>query len=220
MKIKDFAWKMKNGLESKGFNVPFSMLLEMISQAQGHHNWRTANAIAPEIVITEENTEELFIFIKLAFSFDLVNNKYDGNQTIALYEADALTRGYTWFTTQSLYQGMSKKQTQRFNDAIAQGKKVTLLFGIGEHAGGTNEISYQAEVMEVVSYNIPTIIPSEQNNQPSIWRTIPAMIWIKIRNIKLETSLLANQFEIISTGANLKEVISKSQFHFGYVKKA
>ena len=54
---------------------------------------------------------------------------------------------------------------------------------------------------------------------PKIWHEGKehARLWIKIKNIKEEHTLKADMFRIISTGANLKQVISNSQFHFGYV---
>ena len=44
-----------------------------------------------------------------------------------------------------------------------------------------------------------------------------AKIWIKITDIQEETDLKAAMFKVRSTDANLKQVISNSQFHFGYV---
>ena len=42
-------------------------------------------------------------------------------------------------------------------------------------------------------------------------------IWIKITDIKEESTLKADMLVVGSTGSNLKQVISNSQFHFGYV---
>ena len=42
-------------------------------------------------------------------------------------------------------------------------------------------------------------------------------IWIKIKDIQEEKTLRASMLKVRSTGANLKQVISNSQFHFGYV---
>ena len=44
-----------------------------------------------------------------------------------------------------------------------------------------------------------------------------AKIWIKITDIQEEKGLKAAMFKVRSTDANLKQVISNSQFHFGYV---
>jgi hypothetical protein len=42
-------------------------------------------------------------------------------------------------------------------------------------------------------------------------------IWIKITDLEPEENLTADMFVVASTGSNLKQVISTSQFHFGYV---
>jgi hypothetical protein len=161
------------------------------------------------------DNEELYIFMKLSHSYDNNGNEYDGNETIQVYISDEAVRGYTWFSTQSLYYGMSQKRVDEYNKAIRLGKKVTLLFGIGEKAGGSNDIAYKADVLEILSYQLPSKLPS--NDYPSIWHEIGARIWIKIRNIKPETTLTASLFEVTSTGADLQQVMNNSQYHFGYI---
>ena len=152
------------------------------------------------------NNEELFIFMKLGFSYDNRDNGYDGRKTMHTYISDEAIRGYTWFSTQALYYGMSSKRVDDYNKAIEHGKKVTLLFGIGEKAGGTNDIAYKADVLEILSYKLPTSLPS--NDYPSIWHGTAARIWIKLQNIKPETKLTASLFQVTSTGADLQEVIN------------
>lgn len=159
--------------------------------------------------------DELFIFMKLSFSYDNNDNEYDGHETIKAYISDEAIRGYTWFSTQSLYYGMSQKRVEDYNKAISLGKKVTLLFGIGKKAGGTNDIAYKADVMEILSYKLPTTLPS--NDYPSIWHGGAARIWIKIKNISPESTLSASLFKVTSTEADLQQLINDSQYHFGYV---
>lgn len=161
------------------------------------------------------NNEELFIFMKLSYSYDNNNNEYNGVETIQAYISDETIRGYTWFSTQSLYYGMSKKRVDDYNKAIRLGKKVTLLFGIGEKAGGSNDIAYKADVLEILSYKLPTTLPT--NDYPSIWHGENARIWIKIQNIKPEATLMASLFKVTSTGADLQHIINNSQYHFGYI---
>jgi len=161
------------------------------------------------------DNEELFIFMKLGFSQDNVGNKYNGHETMQVYIADAKSRGYTWFSTQSLFYGMSSNRVIGFNKAIRLGKKVTLLFGIGEKAGGSNDIAYRADVMEILPCKSPSTLPT--NDYPSIWHGEMARIWIKIKNVEAENNLSASLFKVTSTGADLKQIISNSQFHFGYI---
>lgn len=104
---------------------------------------------------------ESFIFMKLGNTTDVNGNDYDGHETIATYISDEKTRGYTWFSTQSLYYGMSQKRVENYNNSMVAGNKVTILFCFGENAGGKNDIAYTADVMEIVSYKIPTVFPTD-----------------------------------------------------------
>ena len=137
------------------------------------------------------------------------------NMKLYTYISDEAIRGYTWFSTQALYYGMSQKRVDEYNKAIKSGKKVTLIFAIGEKAGGENDIAYKADVMEIISFKQPETLPS--NEYPSLWHGESARIWIKLKNIQEENTLTARLFEVTSTGADLQQVINKSQYHFGYV---
>lgn len=161
------------------------------------------------------NSKELFIFMKLGFSYDNQDNEYDGHETMQAYISDEAIRGHTWFSTQALFYGMSSKRVDAYNKAISLGQKVTLLFGIGEKAGGCNDIAYTANVLKIISYKLPTALPT--NDYPTIWHGETARIWIKINNIMPETKLTASLFQVSSTGADLQQVINNSQYHFGYV---
>ena len=158
---------------------------------------------------------ELFIFMKLAFSTDNQGNKYNGNETMQAYISDQAIRGYTWFSTQALYYGMSPKRVESYNKAIKLGKKVTILFGIGVSAGGKNDIAYKADVMEIQSFTEPK--PLQTNDYPTLWHGEKARIWIKIENLQPETQLTAKLFQITSSGMDLHQVINNSQYQFGYV---
>lgn len=160
-------------------------------------------------------TDELFLFMKLSYSYDNQGNEYNGHETMQAYISDEAVRGYTWFSTQALYYGMSQKRVVDYNKAICLGKKVTLLFGIGEKAGGLNDIAYKADVSEIVSYKQPTTLSTK--DYPSLWHGETARIWIKLKNIQAESTLTAKLFEVTSTGADLQQVINNSQYHFGYV---
>lgn len=159
--------------------------------------------------------DELFIFMKLGTVQDNQGYEYQGHETMQAYISDAVVRGYTWFSTQALYYGMSQKRVDDYNKTIGQGRKVTILFCIGEKAGGKNDIAYKAEVMEIKSFNQPSALSS--NDYPKIWHGERARIWIKIKNIREENQLTVKLFEVTSTGADLQQVINNSQYHFGYV---
>jgi hypothetical protein len=159
---------------------------------------------------------DIFLFMKLGVSSDRNGNEFDGEKTIQIYRTDAAKRGYTWFSTEALYFGMAKKQVEFFKNRIAIGQTVKILFAIGNYAGGDNEIAYSAEVLDIVSNQIPSSAPEDA--YPDIWKGEKARIWIKIRNIVPETDITADKLVVISTGALLKPIITNSQYHFGYVK--
>lgn len=161
------------------------------------------------------DNDELFIFMKLGFSEGNDGKKYNGRETMQAYVVDEKTRGYTWFSTQSLYYGMDKNRVKEYNKAIEVGKKVTLLFGIGKDAGGANDIAYRADVMEIRSHVSPRTL--DTNEYPAIWHGENARIWVKMRNIQAENVLTASLFKVTSTNADLKQVISNSQYVFGYI---
>lgn len=159
--------------------------------------------------------EKLFIFMKLGNTQDINGKHMNGAETMQAYINDEKNRGYTWFSTQSLYYGMSEKHVNEYNNAIKRGKKVILLFGIGKNAGGSNDIDYMADVLEIYSNKLPTTLPS--NDYPSIWHGEMARIWIKINNIQVENVPKASNFKITSTDNYLEQVIKNSQYHFGYI---
>jgi len=160
--------------------------------------------------------EESYIFMKLAYSRDNQGNEYNAHETMQLYIADQSQRGYTWFSTQALFYGMSPKRVETYNKAIRLGDKVTILFAIGRAAGGDNDIAYKANVLEIRSYTEPQKLSSDE--YPSAWHGEIARIWIKIENLYPENMLTARLFEITSTGMDLQQVINNSQYHFGYIR--
>lgn len=164
---------------------------------------------------SKNSSGEEFIFMKLAYSTDNDGNKYNGYETMQAYIADQSKRGYTWFSTQALYYGMSPKRVDEYNKKIKLGKKVTILFGIGRNAGGENDIAYKANVLEIKSFVNPTSLDTD--NYPEIWHGEKARIWIKINNLQQETTLTAKMFKVTSSGVDLHQVISNSQYQFGYV---
>lgn len=158
-----------------------------------------------------------YIFIKLGTAYDLEGNPLDGKETLEAYmrtcEENGL--GYTWFSTQSLHFGIAKKKVSYYNQLIANGETVRMLFAIG---GELNDIYCSAIVQEIVSDRDLSDCPGEAGSVPEEFGDEErAKIWIKITDIQEETGLKAAMFKVRSTDANLKQVISNSQFHFGYV---
>lgn len=193
--------KLYLDLKKKYLNV--QQVKEMITDKNAIHD-------------SNEQLLDTFIFMKLGNSTGNNGVTYDGIETIEIYKKDANERDYTWFSTESLYYGMSKSKLEYFKNKISIGETVKILFAVGANAGGNNDICYSAEVLDIKSDSSPIDAPEEA--YPSVWSNSKARIWIKIKNIEPETTLTADKLVVKSTGALLKTIISNSQYHFGYVK--
>lgn len=175
--------------------------------------------VAKQALIQRTDTKAIndYIFIKLGTSYDIEGNPLDGKETLEAYirtcEENGL--GYTWFSTQSLHFGMAKKKVAYYNKLISSGKTVRMLFAIG---GELNDIYCSAVVKEIVSDKELSTCPGEAGSVPEEFGDEEkAKIWLKIADIQEENNLKAAMLKVRSTDANLKQVISNSQFHFGYV---
>lgn len=158
-----------------------------------------------------------YIFMKLGQSTDGEGNPMDGIDTIEAYMRNCEENGYgyTWFSTESLHFGMAKKKVAYYNSLVELGEQVTILFAVGD---GINDIRYSAKVLEIASSRDSLPCPGEDGSVPEEYEgEYSAKIWIKITDIKEENNLKAAMFKVRSTDTNLKQVISNSQFHFGYV---
>lgn len=155
-----------------------------------------------------------FLFMKLGDSMSS-GEELDGEQTMKLYIADEVSRGFTWFSTQSLFFGMSDARVKQYNDKIKSGKNVKILFAINNE-NYDNDIAFSATVEEIYSTKIPRPCP-DGLNYPSAFHGEQARIWVKLSHIEPETQITADMLKITSTGRSLKQTISDSQYHFGYV---
>lgn len=155
---------------------------------------------------TTFNHEEEFIFMKL----DIY-----GEETIELYIGDEAKRGYTWFSTQSLFYGMKQSRIDYYNKKIKSGKNVRILFAIN-NKNYDNDIAFSADVLEIYSTKLPEKCPEDQA-YPEEFEDEKARIWIKMKNIAKEPAINASMLQITSTGRDLKQTISNAQYHFGYV---
>ncbi len=152
---------------------------------------------------------EDYLFLKLG------QLEMDGEETMEVYRRDERDRGYTWFSTQSLYFGMKRQRVEAYNQKIQAGAVVKILFAI-HNERFDNEIAYSARVLEIRSASRELACP-EPGACPPAFAEEQARIWIKLQNLALETTLKAGMFQITSSGRDLKQTIANSQFHFGYV---
>lgn len=155
-----------------------------------------------------------YIFMKLGLS-EAYGEAIDGEETITLYIEDEKKHGYSWFSTQSLFFGMSDQRVQHYNKKIKDGCPVRILFAINNE-NFDNDIAFSANVEEIVSAKTPVPCP-DGLNYPDAFHGELARIWVKLSDIRAETTIKASMLKITSTGRNLKQTISDSQYHFGYV---
>lgn len=155
-----------------------------------------------------------FIFMKLGVSISS-GATLDGEETIKVYISDEAKRGFTWFSTQSLFFGMSDNRVKQYNDKIKSGNCVRILFAINNE-NYDNDIAFSADVEEIFSAKTPHPCP-DGYNYPMEFHGEQARIWVKLSGIKPETQITAEMLKITSTGRSLKQTISDSQYHFGYV---
>ena len=175
--------------------------------------------VAKQMLVQRMDSREVndYIFMKLGTTYDVDGNAMDGYDTIEAYmrNCDENGLGYTWFSTESLHFGMAKKKVSYYNALCQAGEIVKLLFAVGEDV---NDIVYSATVLEIVSERDAQPCPGEEGSEPEEFQNgESAKIWIRIKDIENEHNLKADMLRVRSTDANLKQVISNSQFHFGYV---
>lgn len=156
-----------------------------------------------------------YIIMKLNMATNANGDEMTGQEVIQAYMKNLQVNGldYTCFSTQSLHHGMAQEKVKFYNDCVKKGEKVRILFAIA----GKNDIAYSADVQEIISNRDPISCPCDAASEPEEFRGEQNRIWMKINNLKEENDIKASKLYFRTTGSNLKDVISKSQFHFGYV---
>ena len=113
---------------------------------------------------------------------------------------------------------MSKTKIKEYDKAIKSEENVNIYFAVGKNVEGTNEIVYKANVLQIVS-DAEGIVSPDEKLTPDEWKDLKNKIWIKVDDMKLINNLKASDFIVSSTGSYLKDVISRSQYHFGYIER-
>lgn len=162
-----------------------------------------------------EALENDYIVMKLSLATNADGDEMTGREVIQAYMKNLQINGlgYTCFSTQSLHHGMAPKKVAFYNECAKNGERVRILFAIA----GNNEIAYSADVQEIISNRDPISCPCDVESEPEEFHGEQNRIWMKINNLKEEKEISASNLYFRTTGSNLKDVISKSQFHFGYV---
>jgi hypothetical protein len=162
-----------------------------------------------------ETVYQTAIFMRLGHS---PSNKYNGKETLKIYNDFCNKNHSVWFSTDSLATGMSEKRRAEFIGEIKNGNIVEIYFAIGKSSDGDNNIHFRAEVADIKTDGDG--IPSpEKSLTPDEWKENRNKIWMKIKGLKPFKELTAKDFIVVSTKKVLADSISNSQFNFGYIKK-
>lgn len=212
-------------LEIKGISKTVAlsdmMILYMLCTDENLYNELYKESMGVEKIRQEvldmksEALENDYIVMKLNLAANADGDEMTGQEVIQAYMKNLQVNGlgYTCFSTQSLHHGMAPKKVAFYNECAKNGERVRILFAIV----GNNEIAYSADVQEIISNRDPISCPCDAASEPEEFRREQNRIWIKINNLKEENAIKASKLYFRTTGSNLKDVISKSQFHFGYV---
>lgn len=157
------------------------------------------------------------LFMKLGFSETNSGEILGGHETMEVYMRNCEVNGYTWYSTNSLKNGMKEEKVKKYN-VFAEEGCLKMYFAMNQD-DVANDIAYVADVVEIKSFAQPTVAPCQDYEYPEEWTGAKNNIWIKIKNIKREELLSANDFVVASTGNSLKEVIQKGQYIFGYITR-
>lgn len=143
------------------------------------------------------------IFMKLGWES---TGNFDGFKTLDKYKACIIENGSTWFSTNALSFGMAVGRREELIKAINNGKKVYIYFVIGKSGGGTNNIEYRAEIMDLDSVKGGMKTPDIEIT-PDLWKNEISTIWIKIRNLHKCNSKRVEDFQFVSNDKNLSDVL-------------
>lgn len=155
------------------------------------------------------------LFMKLGYAITNDGRQLGGHETMEAYIRNCDENEYTWYSTNSLSTGMNDEKVREYNE-LAQSSHLKIYFAMNQD-DIDNDIAYVANVDEIVSYPHPTKAPCENYEYPEEWTGTKNNIWIKIHGLKRDESLSADDFVVVSTGNNLKDVIRKGQYIFGYI---
>lgn len=180
-------------------------------------------------MIKEDNTMKAFnkemIACKLADVTSTVEvagrlKVFNGRKTMKIYinHINKSGLGYTYFSTNILHSGMNKNRLKDFTERIDSGEIIKIFFIINDEST-KNDIAYSADILDIISNKIPVSAPCRDDEYPSEFHGQQANIWIKLSNLREETTEKASDYIISNKGTILKESISSGRCAFMYVKK-
>jgi hypothetical protein len=170
-----------------------------------------------EIISVKEDDTAIndYIFMKLGIAYMTNNREIDGEETMQAYMRAVQEHGYTWFSTMSLHSGMAKDKISFYNQAIESGEVVKVLFALGM---GINDVCYSAKLQKIVSSRDEITCPGDPNTIPiEFGKEEKGKIWFKLTELQDESEIKVDMLKFRKDDGSVKNAISKSQFHFGYV---
>lgn len=172
---------------------------------------------AKELIAQWEDVSELndYIFMKLGVAYTYDGIELNGEETMRSYMQAIKEHGYTWFSTMSLSTGMAKEKIKFYNDAIKRGERVKVLFALGM---GINDVCYSATIQEIVSARDEILCPGDAEVIPKEFGLEEkGKIWFKLSDLSEENNIKVEMLKFRKDNGSVKNAITKSQFHFGYV---
>ena len=154
------------------------------------------------------------LFIRLAETEDILGEAIDGFQTITAYQNEIVKSGYTWFGTDSLNPGISRKKLPVLINCLRSGR-IKIVFVISKAGNGNNSVSYSAEISDIISNAEKTVI---NTNIPPIFWGQAFKIWLRLDNLQPETILTTSNLIVMSSRNYLNRSIENSRYHFGYLE--
>ena len=170
-----------------------------------------------ELITTREDDTAIndYIFMKLGTAYSTSDEELNGEETIQAYMRAIEQNGYTWFSTMSLHTGMAKDKIKFYNQTIKSGEVVKILFALGM---GINDVCYSAKIQEIVSSRDEITCPGDPSTIPAEFGVQErGKIWFKLTELEEETEITAEALKFRKDDGSVRNAITKSQFHFGYV---
>lgn len=170
-----------------------------------------------EYVQKKENNKvyNIALFSKLGLD---ATGEYNGQESLKIYQDFCDEHKAVWFSTNALAKGIGRNRKQEFLKAISERSSVEIYFAVGKGSDGKNDIVYKGEVLDIRS-DKEGIISPDLELTPKVWNNLENKIWIKLKNVKPCNDATACDFTVASTGNKLANVITKSRYHFGYIKR-
>jgi len=141
-----------------GFGISSGDLLRFIRSGSRHY---LLTREAPPVVYPAG------IFMRLGRIVTVTGAAVDGDETMDIYMQEIKRSGSAWFATDSLRRGMAQERVAEFTAAVQRKQTVRVYFMVGASSGGSNEIEYVADLLDLKSSS--DRIPSPGPERPEVF---------------------------------------------------